>query len=70
VFVEEHPGTNTAFASIMARPLNAGGFALDAVRAAVSFMDGEDALEKAFEFAGVGNYCPVIVGTLQGVVCM
>jgi hypothetical protein len=65
-FVGRHPGTSAAFAEIIARPLDPGGFALDAVRAAIGFMDGEDALERAIEFAGEDNYCPVIVGALLG----
>jgi ADP-ribosylglycohydrolase len=69
VFVAEHPRTSEAFASIMLRPLGPSGFALDAVRAAIYFMDGKYALKEASAFAGASNYCPVIVGALLGARC-
>ena len=50
----------------MSRPLTDTGYSLDAVRAALHFMDGDDALAQARKFAGGGNYCPVIVGALIG----
>jgi ADP-ribosylglycohydrolase len=65
-FVAEHPKASNAFAEIMERPLDPGGFALDAVRTAIHFMGREDALRKASEFAGGANYCPVIVGAFLG----
>ncbi len=65
-FVAAHPQTHDAFLLIMARPLDTGGFAPDAARAAIHFMDGDDALKEASSFAGDNNYCPVIVGALLG----
>ena len=65
-FVAEHPGTGDVFAAILERPLDPGGFALDAVSAAVHFTGRLDALRKASEFAGDGNYCPVLVGVFLG----
>lgn len=50
--------------------LNVGGFAPDALAAAVFFLDqhGEfgDALEASIRFAGPANYCPVLVGSIGG----
>ena len=47
-----------------------GGFAPVALRAAVWFVDQADgfaaALERANEFAGPANYCPVLVGSIGG----
>ena len=64
--VSRHPETHEALASIMKRPLDPGGFAFDAVRAAIHFMDAQDELKEASAFAGVSNYCPLIVGALIG----
>ena len=64
--VEMHPRTKEAYEAVMSQPLTPGGYALDAVRAALHFMDGEDALVNSKEFAGRENYCPVIVGALLG----
>ena len=64
--VAKHPKTQGAFASIMVRPLDPSGFALDVVRAAIHFMGAEDALKEASAFAGTNNYCPVIVGAMVG----
>jgi ADP-ribosylglycohydrolase len=50
--------------------LSHGGFAPDALRAAVHFAGAgesfEAALAAALRFAGPGNYCPVLVGALAG----
>ena len=46
--------------------LNPGGYALDVIHSALHFLDGEDALEKAFDFAGGENFRPVIVGLVEG----
>ena len=43
-----------------------GGYALDVIHSALHFLDGEDALGKAFDFAGGENFCPVIVGLVEG----
>jgi len=55
-----------AYQAATTRPLSPGGYALDAVGAALHFMDGDDALSRSMAFAGHGNYCPVIVGALLG----
>jgi hypothetical protein len=65
-FVAEHHRTNSAFAGIMERGLDPGGFAPDAIRAAFHFMDKENPLREASVFAGGGNYSPVIVGAFLG----
>jgi len=41
------------------------GYAPNVMRTAIEFLDQPNSLERAFEFAGFGNYCPVIVGTLD-----
>ena len=46
--------------------LNPGGYSFDVIHSALHFLDGEDALDKAVRFAGSENYCPVIVGLLEG----
>ncbi|MDX1644901.1 MAG: ADP-ribosylglycohydrolase family protein [Thermoanaerobaculia bacterium] len=47
-----------------------GGFAPEALGAAVHFVDRADAfsaaLDRALAFAGSANYCPVLVGSLGG----
>ena len=48
--------------------LNKGGFVLDVMHSAFHFLDGEDALNSSLTFAGPANYCPVIVGVLQGII--
>jgi hypothetical protein len=58
--------TAPAFQAVMARSLSPSGYAPDAVRAAIHFMDDERSLERAKLFAGGQNYCPVILGALIG----
>ena len=41
------------------------GYAPNVMRTAVEFLDQPDSLKSAREFAGIGNYCPVIVGALD-----
>ena len=52
------------------RPVNDGGFAPDALRAAVHFVgkatDFASALDRSLAFAGPSNYCPVLVGAVAG----
>ena len=55
-----------AWRAIQGADLNPGGYALDVIHSALHFLDGEDALEKAFDFAGGENFCPVIVGLVEG----
>ena len=64
--VGQHSKTTEAYEAIMSRPLTDTGYSLDAVRAALYFMDCDDPLGQARRFAGGGNYCPVIVGALIG----
>jgi ADP-ribosylglycohydrolase len=53
-----------------ARPLDVGGFAPEALRAAVHFLrtakSFDDAIRSACLFAGADNYCPVLVGPMGG----
>jgi len=50
--------------------VNRGGYAPDVLRAAAFFVDSSqdlaEALERAIVFAGVSNYCPVLVGSIGG----
>ena len=50
--------------------LSRGGFAPDALRSAVHFVDASDslstALARSIDFAGPANYCPVLVGSIGG----
>jgi ADP-ribosylglycohydrolase len=50
--------------------LDSGGFAPDALQAAVFFVGNnstfDTALSEAFRFAGPANYCPVLVGSIAG----
>jgi ADP-ribosyl-[dinitrogen reductase] hydrolase len=64
--VGQRSETKNAYEAVMSRPLTDTGYSLDAVRAALHFMDGDDALAQARKFAGGANYCPVIVGALIG----
>jgi ADP-ribosylglycohydrolase len=51
-------------------PTSRSGFAPDALRAAVHFVDAsssfDEALERSLEFAGPANYSPVLVGSIAG----
>jgi ADP-ribosylglycohydrolase len=53
-----------------ARPLDAGGFAPEVLRAAVHFVrqasNFDEAIKRACEFAGPENYCPILVGPMAG----
>jgi ADP-ribosylglycohydrolase len=55
-----------AWRAIEGADLNPGGYAFDVIHSALHFLDGEDALDKALDFAGCRNYCSVIVGLLEG----
>ncbi len=50
--------------------LRKGGFAPDVLSAAIYFIneseDFVEALDKSIKFAGVENYCPVLVGSIGG----
>ena len=56
-----HNGTST---------LDNGGFAPDALAAAIHYLQTynsfDDALEASIDFAGPANYCPVLVGSIGG----
>jgi ADP-ribosyl-[dinitrogen reductase] hydrolase len=53
-----------------ADPSNKGGYAPDALRAALHFVgtsdDFAEALERSLAFAGPANYCSVLVGAIAG----
>ena len=55
-----------AWLAIHAANISTGGYALDVVRTAIHFLDGNEPLTKALEFAGDQNYCPVVVGAIEG----
>lgn len=65
-----HEKTRAAFTNTSVSELERGGFAPDVLKAALFFVSVHDgfgaALEAALEFAGPGNYCPVLVGTMAG----
>ncbi len=50
--------------------LNPGGFCIDVLRCALHFVGSagsfEDALVRSLRFAGIANFCPVLVGALAG----
>lgn len=51
------------------RSLDAGGYAPETLRAAIHFVRSTGdcnpaALEQSFVFAGLGNYCPVLIGPI------
>jgi len=56
--------------SLTINDLNNSGYAPDAFISALWFLHNthpfEDALIQSKEFAGVGNYCPVLVGSMGG----
>ena len=66
VRVANDEGVSDAWHATQAADRNPGGYAFDVVHSALHFLDGEDALQRAFDFAGGENYCPVIVGAIEG----
>ena len=52
------------------QPLDTSGYSPEALRAAIHFIDrsssADEALNEAGIFAGVSNYCPVLVGAISG----
>jgi len=56
--------------SLTINDLSDGGYAPDTLIAALWFLLNtrslKDALEQSKEFAGVANYCPVLVGSIGG----
>ena len=56
--------------NLSTRDLKSDGYAPNTLRAALFFVnetpDFDTALERAFEFAGTTNYCPVLVGAMAG----
>lgn len=68
--VGREPAIRAALPGAGRGPLGRGGFAPEALRAALHYLDAassfEDALEASLEFAGPANYCPVLVGAIGG----
>lgn len=62
--------TRAALLGGIDEPLQKGGFAPEALRAALFFVSAHTgfvaALEAAVAFAGSANYCPVLVGAIAG----
>lgn len=64
------PETTRALDHTSSAALSAEGFAPEVLRAAVHFVNSsesfESALSRSVEFAGLANYCPVLVGSIAG----
>ena len=60
---DDEPDT---WSAIHAANISDGGYALDVVRTAISFLDGDKAISESQKFAGSQNYCPVVVGAIEG----
>lgn len=64
------PRTQEALWPGKAKKLGRGGFAPEALAAAIHFVERHDrfaeALRASIEFAGPANYCPVLVGAIAG----
>jgi hypothetical protein len=54
-----------AWALIKTASISNDGFAPNVLRTAIEFLDRPNSLLQASKFAGLGNYCPVIVGTIE-----
>ena len=54
-----------AWRIIQKAEISKDGYAPNVMRTAIEFLDQPNSLQRAFEFAGFGNYCPVIVGTID-----
>ena len=54
-----------AWRIIQQAEISKDGYAPNVMRTAIEFLDQPNSLQRAFEFAGFGNYCPVIVGTID-----
>jgi ADP-ribosylglycohydrolase len=61
---ENEPDVWTA---VLGANLSSEGHALDTVRAAIHFLDGDEPLENSLAFAGDSNYCPVVVGAIENI---
>ena len=57
-----------AWVAVHSATLSPGGYSFDVVRSALFFLDAKNPLEKSFEFAGPQNYCPVVVGAIEGAI--
>lgn len=55
----------SAWAAVDNANISAGGFAPDVMRTALHFLDGQDSIQWAIDFAGQANYAPVLVGTID-----
>ena len=55
----------SAWAAVDNAKTSDGGFAPDVMRTALHFLDGQDSIERAIDFAGQANYAPVLVGTID-----
>ena len=66
--VSKDEDVKTTWIKIENANFNNGGYVLDVMHSAFHFLDGEDALNSSLIFAGPANYCPVIVGVLQGII--
>lgn len=64
------PETRLAVTMRSSYGLSSNGFAPTVLRAAIHFIDTFEsfigALERSIEFAGAANYCPILVGSIEG----
>ena len=66
--VSKDEDVKTTWVNIQNANLNNGGYVLDVMHSALYFLDGKDALNSSLTFAGLANYCPVIVGVIQEII--
>ena len=55
----------SAWAAVDNAKISDEGFAPDVMRTALHFLDGQDSIQRAIDFAGQANYAPVLVGTID-----
>ena len=70
ILIAKDPELRYTWEKIAQADLKPDGYIFNVLHAALHFIHTNDPLEKVFKFAGISNYCPVIVGSIRACINM
>ena len=70
ILIAKDPELRSTWEKIAQADLKPDGYIFNVLHAALHFIRKKDPLEKVFKFAGISNYCPVIVGSIRACINM
>lgn len=65
VLIAKDPELSETWEKIAQADLKPDGYIFNVLHAALHFIHSNDPFENVFKFAGISNYCPVIVGSVR-----